>query len=315
VRQIFTNPTVAALALLLEPVARERLLRAKLEVSPWAHLSSESETYTVVHEPLSPETKGPFHELASDVDYERSDVEEDVEEDADDIVVRDDAAGRGNPFPLIGIQKAYFIGIQLSAHAGENEKAAAGSRSHAVQPIIFNEFETKDLDILRLESAWQRLIQRHDLLRAELTESGNLVVMDFERPRRRALSASFSGELLRGDGDSLGARRRSRTSSEAAATDLGARFKVAVVDLAGAGAAAVAAQRTHAISEPLRTDRWPMFECNAVKLEAGDGHTLWRLQVKMSLVLLDALSEMTLRRELELFYEQPVSALNESPHV
>jgi hypothetical protein len=86
-------------------------------------------------------------------------------------------------------------------------------------------------------------------------------------------------------------------------------------------------QRDAMLIKPLQVHQWPLFECTVVKfntsqllrevednnvpssfnLEASLSHKeKWRVQVKLSLVLLDALSEITLRRELELLYEDLV---------
>ena len=64
-------------------------------------------------------------------------------------------------------------------------------------------------------------------------------------------------------------------------------------------------QRNRTIARPLTVHEWPLFECAVVRLPGG----IDRVQVKLSLVLLDALSEMTLRRELETLYEDIDAAL------
>ena len=64
--------------------------------------------------------------------------------DEEDVVLVPDPQRAGEPFPLIGIQKAYWIGIQLNLHADfglSGDTGAPGpSASGSVQPIIFNEF-------------------------------------------------------------------------------------------------------------------------------------------------------------------------------
>jgi hypothetical protein len=137
-----------------------------------------------------------------------------------DVVLRPDPTASNDPFPLIGIQKAYWIGIQLSALADDAKAAAVATSSRAgtnnaaqpnqattlgggkgegggaVQPVIFNEFEVGGggVDVPRLELAWRALIRRHDLLRAVLTTSGNLVVLDADQPAPH-LPRSAGGEL------------------------------------------------------------------------------------------------------------------------
>jgi len=202
-------------------------------------------------------------------------------ENDESFFLESNTEAQGEPFPLIGIQKGYWIGIQLSS---------IDSRSQAPQPIIFNEFEVQgDLDVSRLEEAWRCLIRQHDMLRAVLTDSGELQVL----PLRS-------------------------TDADGTLNSLTDQFAVTTVDLSAADATTIAAQRNDAIAKRLHVDKWPLFECTVVRLSpnssekvngAEDGistdssHSLWLVQVKLSLVLLDALSEITLRRELEVLYE------------
>jgi aryl carrier-like protein len=211
----------------------------------------------------------------------------DLDEPDVEVVADDESAAL--PFPLIGIQKAYYIGIQLSVQESD--------AANAVQPIIFNEFEVKGggggggvegaphqrgVDVARLEAAWWALVRRHDMLRAVVTDAGNLVIEDREG----------SG----GGGGGGGG---------------GGAFAVEVVDLSGEVGGEDEQlrreedQRNRTIARPLTVHEWPLFECAVVRLPGG----IDRVQVKLSLVLLDALSEMTLRRELETLYEDIDAAL------
>jgi yersiniabactin nonribosomal peptide synthetase len=61
---------------------------------------------------------------------------------------------RYRPFALTDVQQAYLVGRQPGFALG-------GVGSH-----FFVEFEIADLDIHRLEKVWNRLIARHDMLRA-----------------------------------------------------------------------------------------------------------------------------------------------------
>lgn len=58
------------------------------------------------------------------------------------------------PFALTDVQQAYLVGRQPGFALG-------GVGSH-----FFVEFEIADLDLIRLETVWNRLIARHDMLRA-----------------------------------------------------------------------------------------------------------------------------------------------------
>ncbi len=63
------------------------------------------------------------------------------------------------PFPLTEIQAAYWIGRQSDVLGGVG--------CHA-----YREFELGEVDLERLESAWNRLITRHDMLRAVFSDDG-----------------------------------------------------------------------------------------------------------------------------------------------
>lgn len=65
----------------------------------------------------------------------------------------------GEPFPLTDIQEAYLIG-----RAPELELGRVGC--HA-----YREFEAPSYDLERLEQAWNRLVQRHPMLRAVVTSN------------------------------------------------------------------------------------------------------------------------------------------------
>jgi amino acid adenylation domain-containing protein len=71
---------------------------------------------------------------------------------------REEAAGRKLdrhlPFPLTDIQQAYY--------AGREGNFALGN----ISCHTYYEVETENLDLKRLNAAWQRLIQRHEMLRA-----------------------------------------------------------------------------------------------------------------------------------------------------
>ncbi|WP_207004795.1 non-ribosomal peptide synthetase, partial [Trinickia mobilis] len=68
--------------------------------------------------------------------------------------LRHDAAARHRPFALTDVQQAYLVGRRPGFPLG-------GVGSH-----FFVEFEVEDLDVPRFEAAFNRLIARHDMLRA-----------------------------------------------------------------------------------------------------------------------------------------------------
>ncbi|MEM7125055.1 MAG: amino acid adenylation domain-containing protein [Chloroflexota bacterium] len=67
---------------------------------------------------------------------------------------------RYEPFPLTDIQHAYWIGQMVGLDLG--------NAYH-----FYQEVDSRNLDIARLNQAWQRLIERHDTLRAVVLTTGN----------------------------------------------------------------------------------------------------------------------------------------------
>lgn len=73
-------------------------------------------------------------------------------------------AGGSDDFPLTDVQQAYWV--------GRRSVALGNVGCHA-----YREFAADDLDIGRLETAWRRLVARHDMLRAIVTEDGRQRVL------------------------------------------------------------------------------------------------------------------------------------------
>ncbi|KRE88751.1 hypothetical protein ASG87_09285 [Frateuria sp. Soil773] len=80
--------------------------------------------------------------------------------DADAVAVAADPSHRHAPFPLTDVQAAYLVGRGNAYDYG-------GIGCHG-----YVELELPDLDPQRLEQAWHRLIQRHDMLRAVVSPEG-----------------------------------------------------------------------------------------------------------------------------------------------
>ena len=127
---------------------------------------------------------------------------------------------RYQPFPLTEIQQAYWIGRG-------NLFSLGNVSAHA-----YFEFESAQLDLARLEEAWQRLVERHEMLRAVVLPDGRQRIM----PR-----APFYPIKI---------------------TDLRS------IDEAGA-AAALASVRELMSHEVLQADRWPLFGITATRLRGG----------------------------------------------
>ena len=77
-----------------------------------------------------------------------------------------DGQAPDEPFPLTDIQSAYWVGRQSSVLGGVG--------CHA-----YREFQLGDVDLPRLEAAWNKVVARHDMLRAVFTEDGMQRVQSF----------------------------------------------------------------------------------------------------------------------------------------
>ncbi|HWN40746.1 MAG TPA: amino acid adenylation domain-containing protein, partial [Thermoanaerobaculia bacterium] len=72
---------------------------------------------------------------------------------------------RCEPFPLSDIQQAYLVG-----RAGLFELGGVG-------PTSYLEADWPELDVPRLEAAWRRLVERHDMLRAVVLPGGRWQIL------------------------------------------------------------------------------------------------------------------------------------------
>jgi amino acid adenylation domain-containing protein len=79
-------------------------------------------------------------------------------------------ADRFTPFPLTDIQQAYWVGRGAALELGN------------VGCHAYREFERTTVDLPRLEQAWQRVIQRHDMLRCVITAEGQQHVLEAVPP-------------------------------------------------------------------------------------------------------------------------------------
>jgi amino acid adenylation domain-containing protein len=99
------------------------------------------------------------------------------------------------PFALTDIQQAYWLGRSNAFELGN------------ISTHVYLEFERTGLDVARLERAWQRLVERHDMLRAIVDAEGRQRVLKEVAPYRISvadlqgapeLEASKSIEATRG---------------------------------------------------------------------------------------------------------------------
>ncbi len=116
---------------------------------------------------------------------------------ASDIAIRHDAERRYAPFPLTAVQQAYLVGHQPELPLG-------GVGAHL---SLF--FAVENLDIPRFEAAWDRLVARHDMLRAAIVDDRQQVlptvdpftlavhmVPALDGPEARAVQDDFARQVL-----------------------------------------------------------------------------------------------------------------------
>lgn len=124
---------------------------------------------------------------------------------------------RHQPFPLTDVQYAYWI--------GRNEAFELGN----VANHLYSEIEIVDLDLERINQAWQRLIDRHDMLRVIVQPNGQQRILKQVPP--------YEIEVLDLRGN----------NAEMLASQL-------------------AEIRDHMSHQVLSTDQWPLFEIRAAQL-------------------------------------------------
>ncbi|MEC3915596.1 polyketide synthase [Nocardia sp. CDC160] len=122
------------------------------------------------------------------------------------------------PFPLTRVQHAYWIG-----RSGAFGLSDVGCH-------IYLEYDCRDLDLDRYQEAWNRLIARHDMLRAVITEDGFNRVLD-EVPEYR---------IRRHDLTELPEEDREGTLAD------------------------LRRQLSHRVHRP---DRWPLFDVRAARVD------------------------------------------------
>ena len=98
-------------------------------------------------------------------------------------LIEPDLHTRNEAFPLTDVQEAYFIGRS-------RQLALGGVSCH-----IYFEAELADLDAARLETAWNILIERHDMLRAVVSDNARQRVLA-EVPRYRIPVNEWVSEKL-----------------------------------------------------------------------------------------------------------------------
>ncbi|HZB96710.1 MAG TPA: amino acid adenylation domain-containing protein, partial [Herpetosiphonaceae bacterium] len=161
-------------------------------------------------------------------------------------------ADRHQPFPLTDLQQAYWVGQTDFFDLGN------------ISCHIYQEFELVGFALDRLAAAIDRLIARHEMLRAIVLPDGQQQILASVPP-----------------------------------------YPMIVTDLRGKVPEEIAAQldavrQLLAHSGP-RTDRWPLFDVHAQRLD--DERT--RLHFSISLLICDGWSFEILMQELMLLYQEP----------
>ncbi|CAM2063918.1 Amino acid adenylation domain-containing protein [Sulfidibacter corallicola] len=139
---------------------------------------------------------------------------------ADIPALRPDPERRFEPFPMTEMQQAYWMGRKSAFTLGN------------VAPHGYVELEGQDLDVDRLEAAMQRLVARHDMLRAVVTAEGEQRVLPSVPPFR----------IQRAD---LRGRKHAHRAS------------------------ALAEIREHMSHHVFDPERWPLMEVRASLLDGG----------------------------------------------
>jgi amino acid adenylation domain-containing protein len=163
---------------------------------------------------------------------------------------------RYQPFPLTDVQQAYWIGRG-------GDFALGNVACHA-----YTELESVDLDLERFTRAWQRLIERHDMLRAVVRADGQQQILERVPP-----------------------------------------YQIEVLDLRGRGAEEVEAElqtiRERMSHQVLPTERWPLFEMRASRLD----DRCVRIHLSLDSMIVDGYSFRILIHELSQLCRHPQATL------
>ncbi len=125
----------------------------------------------------------------------------------------------GDPFKLVDMQQAYWIGRTGAVELGN------------VSCHLYLEMETSGLDLERYKAAWNKVIARHGMLRAIIQPDGDQRILEFVPPLDIKVH-DFAG-LSKIQGESGAKAVRDAMSHEVLPSDLWPLFKVEVSLLPG----------------------------------------------------------------------------------
>lgn len=169
-----------------------------------------------------------------------------------------DAAGRYEPFPLSEVQQAYWIGRASDMDLG-------GVACHG-----YSEIDCPDLDPDRLEAAWNRVMARHDMLRAVIRPDGRQQVLPMDE--------TGSYRLIREDLTALAPAQRESRLME------------------------LRAEMSHRVTD---ASRWPLFQIRASRIDARTT----RIHFSLDNIIADGRSiGLVLRQWLEAYGNPEASA-------
>jgi amino acid adenylation domain-containing protein len=131
-----------------------------------------------------------------------------------------DPASRHEPFPLTDVQQAYWVGRGNGFDLGQ------------VSCHAYSELELGQIDLARLERAWQALVTRHDMLRTIVRPDGQQQILERVNPYEIHTTDARGWSALDVDAHISSVRRR----------------------------------LSHQV---LPADRWPLFEICATLLDGG----------------------------------------------
>ncbi|MGI5195772.1 amino acid adenylation domain-containing protein [Streptomyces sp. CA-288835] len=173
-------------------------------------------------------------------------------------VLRPDPDHRHDPFPPTDVQRSYWLG------------RAEGFTLGGIGCHFYREYDVTGLDVPRLEEAVNRLVARHEMLRAVFDERGDIRVLP-EVPRFTVpVTEAKPDESEPGDGE-----------------------PTALADLREA--------MSHQVFDP---SQWPLFDIRVVR----HGRRA-RIGIGLDNLVLDALSVLTFYAELGTLYENPRAEL------
>ena len=129
-----------------------------------------------------------------------------------------DAANKAKPFPLTEIQLAYWVGRTSGLELGN------------VGAHAYLELEAVSLDIERLESAWQRLIERHGMLRTVVLANGRQQLLE-PAPRYRIEKRDLTG-LSEDEARQVLAQERARMSHQVFPGERWPSFEIRAIQVA-----------------------------------------------------------------------------------